>query len=48
LNGLLQSGQAPKGLISSFEKVEAILGRIQDSTKMPPSKALFSGLQKDV
>ena len=48
LDGLLKSGQAPKGLISSFERIEAVLGRIQDQASMPPSKTLFSSLQKDV
>ena len=48
LDGLLKSGQAPKGLISSFERVETILGRIQDQTKMPASKGLFTSMQKDI
>ena len=48
LDGLLKSGQAPKGLIQSFQQVETLLGRIQDASKAPPSKAMFSAMQKDV
>jgi hypothetical protein len=45
---LFKSGQAPKGLISAFEKIESLLGRIGDKSAQSPSKSLFSGLEKDI
>ena len=48
LDGLLSSGKAPKGLASSFEKLEGLIGRISDKSKQAPSKSLFSGVGKDL
>ncbi len=48
LDGLLKSGNAPKGLIAAFERIDGLLGRISDQAKMAPSKGMFSGLEKDV
>ena len=48
LDGLFKSGQAPKGLISAFEKIESLLGRIGDKSAQSPSKGLFSSLEKDI
>jgi hypothetical protein len=44
----MSSGKAPKGLVSSFEKLEGLLGRISDKSKQAPSKSLFSGVEKDL
>ena len=48
LDGLFKSGNAPKGLASNFEKIEALIGRISDKSKQAPSKGLFSGMEKDI
>lgn len=48
LDGLLKSGNAPKGLTSALERLDTLMGRIQDQAKTPPSKQMFSGLEKDV
>lgn len=48
LDGLIKSGQAPKGLVSSFEKLETLLGRISDKAHQSPLKNTYSGIEKDL
>lgn len=48
LDGLIKSGQAPKGLLSSFEKLETLLGRIGDKAHQSPLKSTYSGMEKDL
>ena len=48
LDGLIKSGNAPKGLITNFEKIETLMGKIGDKAKLQPSKGLFSGMEKDI
>ena len=48
LDGLIKSGNAPKGLVTNFEKIETLMGKIGDKAKLQPSKGLFSGMEKDV
>ena len=48
LDGLIKSGQAPKGLLSSFEKLETLLGRIGDKAHQSPVKGTYSGIEKDL
>jgi hypothetical protein len=45
---LFDNNKASKNLVSTFAKLEDLLGKIGDKATQPPSKGLFSSMEKDL
>lgn len=49
LSGLFETGEAPKGLIKSFDQIASLIGGIQDKTSKPlVSNSEFVSISKDL